>query len=91
MRKNGNTGKITIPAGVAPERHELETAAILAKFGHDVTFIMPSRTKGAKTPDIEMDGIDWEMKCPTGGGRRTIEHAIRNASKLPILFLTFVK
>ena len=33
------------------------------------------------TPDIIMDGIEWEMKCPTGNSKRTIETNLRNAAK----------
>jgi len=31
------------------------------------------------TPDIMFDGIVWEMKSPTGGGKYTIKHTVQNA------------
>lgn len=35
--------------------------------------------KGEHTPDILMDGIAWEIKCPQGNSKRTIENIFRNA------------
>jgi hypothetical protein len=74
-------GKIIVPAGVLPERHGLETANFLAKFGKDVEFQVPNRTKGAKTPDILMDGVLREMKCIFGKSRKTIRTALDRAGK----------
>ena len=31
------------------------------------------------TPDIQMEGVVWEMKSPTGGGKHTIKHNMQNA------------
>jgi Contact-dependent growth inhibition CdiA C-terminal domain len=75
------SGKSIIPFGVFPERHELETAAIFLKQGLDVHFILPSRTKGSKTPDVMIDGVLWEMKSPTGSGEKTIEKQLQRAGK----------
>ncbi|MDR1016822.1 MAG: hypothetical protein LBL67_05120 [Coriobacteriales bacterium] len=72
-------GAIIIPAGAYPAVHEIETAKILAKFGHHVEFLVPNRTKGVKTPDIIMDGLAWEIKSPIGKSRSTIQHAIKRA------------
>jgi hypothetical protein len=76
MRKYG---KIIIPCGVIPEKHELETASFLAARGSDVEFLMPRFAKGLKNPDIRMDGIVWEVKCPRGKSKRTIENNYRTA------------
>lgn len=67
--------------GVIPEKHELEIAVIFLAMGKDIEFLKPSRIKGAKTPDIVMDGIAWEMKSPTGNKSYTIEEQLRRASK----------
>jgi hypothetical protein len=72
-------GKIIIPYGVIPEKHELETANFFAKLGKDIEFLKPSRIKGVRTPDIEIDGVRWEIKAPCGSSRRTIENNFRNA------------
>lgn len=45
----------------------------------DVTFLLPRRQSGAKTPDIEMAGQKWEIKCPRGKSSRTIENNLRAA------------
>jgi len=72
-------GKIIIPFGVVIERHEIDTAKILISLGHDVIFLVPVGTKGIRTPDIEMNGRRWEIKCPTGSSKRTIENLYRSA------------
>ncbi len=74
-------GKTIIPFGVFPEMHELETAAAFLARGFDVEFIVPSRTKGSKTPDVMIDGVLWEMKSPTGNGKKTVEKQLQRAGK----------
>jgi len=74
-------GKTVIPFGVFPELHELETAAVFLAQGFDVEFIVPSRTKGSKTPDVKIDGILWEIKSPTGSGKKTVEKQLQRAGK----------
>jgi hypothetical protein len=74
-------GRIIIPAGLLPEKHELETAGYFAALGKDVEFQRPSRTKGAKTPDVMIDGVLWEMKCVFGKGKRTIQTCVQRASR----------
>lgn len=80
-RKMKQHGKIIVPPGVIPEKHELGTASYFAALGKDVEFLSPSRTKGLKNPDILMDGILWEMKCPIGNGKRTLLTCLQRASK----------
>ena len=73
-------GKIIVPPGVIIERHEkIAVDYLAAKHGKDVTFLLPNRKKGSKTPDVEMDGKLWEIKSPTGKGSRTIENILRSA------------
>lgn len=73
-------GTIVVPPGVFVDVHEKIAVDFLAvAIGHDVTFLVPSRRKGAKTPDIEMDGLLWEIKSPSGKSSRTIENNLRLA------------
>lgn len=62
-----------------PEKHEFDTAKYFADLGKDVVFIKPSTIKGQHTPDIRMDGFEWEIKSPQGNSKRTIENNFRNA------------
>ena len=62
-----------------PEKHELETAKYFAARGHDIVFLAPSNIPGAHTPDILMDGVEWEIKAPKGKSKRTIEQNFRHA------------
>jgi hypothetical protein len=72
-------GKVTIPPGAHPALHEIEAANILAAQGKNIEFLVPSRTKGMKTPDLQMDGILWEMKSPIGKGKNTIQRTLKRA------------
>jgi len=81
MAKKKLDGKIIIPVGVYPEKHEFETAQVIAGAGLDVHFIVPNRTKGTKSPDVEIDGVKWELKSPTGASRRTLDDTIKRALK----------
>ena len=74
-------GKIIIPVGVIPEKHELETANFFAELGKNVEFLPPSYAKGVYSPDVLIDGQRWEIKSPTGNSKRTIENNYRNAQK----------
>lgn len=74
-------GKTIIPFGVFVEQHELDVAKVLNKLGKDVEFILPSRVKFSRTPDIRMDGLLWEIKSPKGSSSRTIENNLRTALK----------
>lgn len=62
-----------------PEKSELETAKYFAGLGKDIRFIRPSMTPNQHTPDIVMDGVEWEIKCPEGNSKRTIENNMRKA------------
>ena len=64
---------------IPPERHEFDTAKYLAALGKDIVFLRPSTIKGAHTPDIRMDGVEWEIKSPSGSSKRTIENNFRKA------------
>ncbi|MBO7453682.1 MAG: hypothetical protein J6U54_25400 [Clostridiales bacterium] len=73
-------GKIDISdLDFPPEKHEFDTAKYFADLGKDVVFIKPSTIKGQHTPDIRMDGFEWEIKSPQGNSKRTIENNFRSA------------
>lgn len=63
MKKNVRRGKLKNP-GVTLHEHEKMTVDFFLSLGKDLNLIMPSNTPGKKRPDFEMDGVEWEMKCP---------------------------
>jgi len=73
-------GKIT-PNGVSLEKHENDTIVFFTELGFDIELVPPSKTRGSKKADFIMDELEWEMKSPQSNGARTIEHAVRSASK----------
>ncbi len=73
-------GKI-IPNGVSLEKHENDTVVYFTDLGFDIELIPPSLTSGTRQPDFLMDGLAWEMKSSRSNGSRTIEHAVRSASR----------
>lgn len=80
MTKSRKIGLIVVPPGALLDIHEKRAADFLAtKLGHDITFLVPNRRKGAKTPDITMNGLLWEIKSPKGKSSRTIENNLRAA------------
>ncbi len=80
MKKKSVTGNIDISQlDVPPEKHEFETAKFFAAMGKDIVFLKPSNNPKTHTPDIRMDGVEWEMKCPIGDSKRTIETNFRKA------------
>ncbi|MCL2038769.1 hypothetical protein FWG86_02635 [Candidatus Saccharibacteria bacterium] len=76
MRK----GKIT-PNGVVLEKHENATVVFLTELGHDIELVRPRPAEHIKTPDIKLKGRYWEIKCPKGAGKYTIEHLMQAANK----------
>lgn len=62
-----------------PEKSEFETARYFAERGKNIVFIRPSSIPYQHSPDILMDGIEWEIKCPKGKSKRTIENNMRKA------------
>jgi hypothetical protein len=71
-------GRIT-PNGVVLQPHENATVVFFTEQGYDIKLIPPIQSKGARTPDIIMAGLEWEMKAPTSNGKYTIEHSFRSA------------
>jgi len=86
MRKKAqkNCGQVKIPENHPnpPLPHEVETASVLANhFQCDVEFLIPVYDYKRKTADIIMLGIEWELKCPTGASKATVENQLRKISK----------
>lgn len=65
----------------SPETHELKTAEFFSELGKDIVFLKPSNIPGSYRPDIRMDGIEWEIKSPTGKGKRTLEKNYEKAAE----------
>lgn len=73
-------GTIVTPPGAIIDKHEKLAADFIAiKRIADITFLVPDRRKGQRTPDIEMGGKLWEIKSPKGKSSRTIENNLRLA------------
>lgn len=64
-----------------PYEHEKAIARFFAEKGKNVIFLKPSNIQDVYTPDICMDGVEWEMKSPNGNSRRTIRRNLHKASK----------
>lgn len=63
----------------SPDKYELTAAQLLADyFKTDVEFIPRSNHK---TPDFLIAGIRWELKSPTGTGKRNIERQLQTGIK----------
>ena len=73
-------GKI-IPNGVYLEKHENNTVVFLTQQGFDVTLIPRSQQKGMHSPDVIINGIEWEIKSPKGKGRWLLENTLRKATR----------
>jgi hypothetical protein len=80
MMTKKRIGLIVVPPGVFIDRHEKLAVDFLAvKLGYNITFLSPNRRKGAKTSDMEMNDLLWEIKSPRGKSSRTIENNLRLA------------
>lgn len=73
-------GKIT-PNGVVLKTHENATAVFLTEQGLNVNLIPKSNIEGVHTPDLKMDGLEWEMKAPIGEGNQLMKNTIQRALK----------
>jgi len=88
MRRNksnlNNPGQIIIPAGHPnpPEQHEIDTAEILAlHYRTTVEFLKPIDDYKRPTADIRMLDVEWELKCPKGASKSTIQNQFERGSK----------
>ena len=59
--------------------HELNAIMLLLDyFDSDIECLLPGP---GKTPDLRIDGIEWELKSPQGNGVKTIENILKKAVK----------
>lgn len=75
---------IELELGAKPNEQEIEVVNILVINNipkTSVKFLKPSRAKGAKTSDLSIDGVPWEIKSIEKLGKYTIEHALRAGLK----------
>jgi len=79
------TGNIVILGGRAVvDRAELRTIYTLQSWPglqSDIELLPTRRDKGYKTPDIRMNGLEWEIKNPKGKGKYVISRNLYHASK----------
>ena len=76
--KQMKKGEIVLPPDVNVWRHELATAKILAKNGYAVRFVKAKDTKGTKSFDIVIDGVEqWEIKSPRTSNLKAIERNLK--------------
>ena len=72
---------VIIPKDVfpKPDGKEMSAAYILLEyFRADIKFIPRNN---CKTPDLLINHIEWELKAPTGSGKRNLQHTISRAVK----------
>ena len=82
--KKQNPGQVIIPVNHPnpPEQHEIDAAWILARhFRCAVEFLTPVDDYKRKTADIEMRGVQWEIKSPIGASKSTIGNQFSVAKK----------
>ncbi|MBR3332529.1 hypothetical protein IKG28_02815 [Candidatus Saccharibacteria bacterium] len=59
--------------------HEVNAILLLLDyFDTDITCIHPG---SGKTPDLKINGIEWELKSPQGDSAKTIENILKKATK----------
>lgn len=76
-----SAGKVIIPANVQPWGHELKTAHTLAQKGYTVEFVAVSNDHRAKTADVVIDGVLYEIKSPKTDKLSAIERNLKRATK----------
>jgi hypothetical protein len=69
----------TTPNGVVLHTQENATVVFLTQQGYDIELLPPVQRKNARTPDIRINEIDWEIKCPVGKSTNTIKRAFKTA------------
>lgn len=74
-------GKITKQIGAFPDLSEQIVADIFACEGNNIEFIKPDTRYMVHTPDIKMNGLLWEIKCPESDKMDKIRRNINDALK----------
>lgn len=73
---------VIIPTDIKPSPwpHEISAAVILSEYYQaDVMFL--KRIVNAKSADVLIKGRYWEIKSPTGKGKRNVQHTLSAALK----------
>lgn len=73
MSQNYRSGIFT-PPGRKVWPHEDRVAKILAMAGCNVEFLLEN---GQKSPDILLDGVEFEIKSPKTVSANTLEHLLK--------------
>jgi hypothetical protein len=88
MARKHKSGKITMQVGAEPTESDIVVANVFARLGFDIEFIAPSRAYMVRTPDIHMDGLAWEIKCPESNKmdkiRQNIEEVVHQSKSIII-------
>ena len=77
MQNKPKAGVFTAP-GRKPWPHERRVADILALAGHYVEFLPEG---SLHTPDVKVDGIEYEIKSPRSATANSLEHSLKKALK----------
>ena len=78
MNRSEQFRGVYIAPGRNPWPHELRTAKILALAGHYVEFLPEGNLH---SPDIRLDGVEYEIKSPETEKTSSLEQSIRTALK----------
>lgn len=73
--------RVIVPMALSPKPtdREMAIAYVMAEFFQkDVYFVVRA---GHRTADYFIDRRYWELKSPTGDGKRTIQHALQKAAR----------
>ena len=73
-------GNNIIKGGVKPWPHELRTAEALVAHGLTVSFLVRKEGEHQSSADVEIDGIEWEMKSPVSNSLSNIQKTLRKAA-----------
>lgn len=69
---------IYIPPGRKVWAHEMRVAKVLAMAGHDIEFLLEG---SQRSPDIRLDGVEFEIKSPKTSSVNTLEHLLKDGLK----------
>ena len=75
-----NIGEIVIKYGAAPWPHEMKTAQALILHGYTVIFKRRKEGQYQSSADIEMNGIEWEIKSPISNRLSNVQKTLRKAA-----------
>ncbi len=81
MANKNSPGKIIIPRIANVWHHELLTAKALAEAGYNVEFLATKSTRYEKSPDVLIDGRQWEIKSPRADKLSAVERNLKRATR----------